>query len=121
MDPTILEELLRLPLYEGPFIPLDFDNINSDMQLFNIPEGLPTPITDDLPILPRPDLSPPTSPTLTPNVSLDDVLNLLEGLGTMSSSHTGSSLHHNWDDNGSGGGAPPAKKARKAHSDKGVR
>ncbi|KAJ7864215.1 hypothetical protein B0H14DRAFT_3604203 [Mycena olivaceomarginata] len=123
IDPTVLEELLRMPPYEGPFIPLDFDGGSSDIHLFNIPQGLPERITDDLPILPRPELSPPASPVPTPNVSLDDVLNSLEGLSTTSSSHTGGFLHCNRDDDddGNGSGALPAKKVRKARSDKGVR
>jgi hypothetical protein len=122
IDPAVLEELLRMPPYEGPFIPPDFNSDNSDMHLFNIPQGLPARITDDLPILPHPELSPPASPVLTPNASLDNVLNSLEGLGTTSSSHTGGSLHRNRDDDdGSGSSAPPAKKVRKARSDKGVR
>jgi hypothetical protein len=123
IDPTVLEELLRMPPYEGPFIPLDFDGGSSDIHLFNIPQGLPARITDDLPILPRPELSPPASPMPTPNVSLDDVLNSLEGLSMTSSSHTGGFLHrnHDNDDDGNGSGAPPAKKVRKARSDKGVR
>ncbi|KAJ7809276.1 hypothetical protein B0H14DRAFT_2608171 [Mycena olivaceomarginata] len=122
LDPAVLEELLRMPLYEGPLIPLDMNNVNSDMHLFNIPQGPPAPITDYLPILPRPELSPPASPVPSPNISLDSILNSLEGLGTTSSSHASSSLHHDRDDdNGSGSGAPPAKKACKARSDKGVR
>ncbi|KAJ7333284.1 hypothetical protein DFH08DRAFT_814396 [Mycena albidolilacea] len=69
IDPTVLNELLRLP------------------PLFNIPEGLPTAITDDLSILPCSDLLLPTSLLQCPIL-------------------TGSSLHHNWDDDGSSSGAP---------------
>ncbi|KAJ7898172.1 hypothetical protein B0H14DRAFT_2557214 [Mycena olivaceomarginata] len=71
----------------------------------------PAPITDHLPILPRPELSPPASPMPTPSVSLESVLNSLEGLGTAPSSEPSGSLRRNRDDNnGSGSGAPPAKK-----------
>jgi hypothetical protein len=121
MDPAVLEELLRMPPYEGPLISLDFDGVNSDMHLFSIPQCLPAPITDDLPILPRPELSPPASPVPTPNVLLDHVLNSLEGLGATFSSYTAGSLRRDRDDDGSSSGAPPAKKVRKQRSDKGVR
>ncbi|KAJ7707051.1 hypothetical protein B0H14DRAFT_3643868 [Mycena olivaceomarginata] len=121
LDPAVLEELLGMPLYEGPLLPLDFDYVNMNMQLFNIPQDPPAPITDHLPILPRPKLSLPASPVPRPSVSLDSVLNSLEGLGTAPSSEPSGSLRRNRDyNNGSGSGAPPAKKVRKERSDKGV-
>jgi hypothetical protein len=122
LDPTVLEELLSMRPYKGPLLPLDFDDVNSNMYLFNIPQDLPAPISDHLPILPHPELSLPASPVPTPSVSLDSVLNSLEGLGTAPSSEPSGSLHRNQDDNsGSSSGAPPAKKVRKECSDKGVR
>ncbi|KAJ7766269.1 hypothetical protein B0H14DRAFT_3895178 [Mycena olivaceomarginata] len=121
LDPAVLEELLGMPPYEGPLLPLDFDYVNMNMQLFNIPQDPPAPITDHLPILPRPKLSLPASPVPRPSVSLDSVLNSLEGLGTAPSSEPSGSLRRNRDyNNGSGSGAPPAKKVRKERSDKGV-
>jgi hypothetical protein len=120
LDPAVLEELLNMPPYKGPLLLLDIDDVN--MQLFNIPQDPPAPITDYLPILPLPKLSPPASPVPRPSVSLDSVLNSLEGLGTAPSSEPSGSLRCNRDDNsGSGSGALPAKKVRKERLDKGVR
>jgi hypothetical protein len=54
MDPTVLKELLRMPPYKGPFIPLDFETVDCNMHLFNIPQDLPAPIIGNLPILLHP-------------------------------------------------------------------
>jgi hypothetical protein len=52
LDPAVLEEFLSMPPYEGPLLPLDFDDVNSNMYLFNIPQDPPAPLATTSPSYP---------------------------------------------------------------------